>query len=83
MLRSDHDFQLSAESIRSQLDRILHHPDFIATERMRNLLTYVVEVTLAGNARALKGYTIATDVFGRDQDLDASRDPVVRVQASR
>ena len=50
---------------------------------MRNLLTYVVEVTLAGNARALKGYTIATDVFGRDQDLDASRDPVVRVQASR
>ena len=83
MLRSDHDYQLSAETIRLQLDRILQHPEFIATERMRNLLAYVVEETLAGNARTLKGYTIATDVFGRDEDFDASRDPVVRVQASR
>ena len=83
MLRSDHDYQLSAETIRLQLDRILQHPEFIATERMRNLLAYVVEETLAGNARTLKGYTIATDVFGRDENFDASRDPVVRVQASR
>jgi len=83
MLRSDHDKQLSSATIRSQLDRILRHPEFVATDRVRNLLRYIVEETLAGNARSLKGFTIATDVFGRDKNFDASRDPVVRVQASR
>ena len=83
MLRFDLDIQLSEEAIQLQLDRILRHPEFIATERMRNLLEYVVAETLAGHARTLKGYTIATDVFRRDEDFDATRDPVVRVQASR
>lgn len=83
MLRRNHDYQLSTAEIRLQLDRILGHPEFVATDRMRDLLKYVVEETLAGNARSLKGFTIATDVFGRDQDFDASRDPVVRVQAGR
>jgi adenylate cyclase len=83
MHRSDFEHQLSVEEIRSQLDRILRHPEFVATKRMRNLFTHLVEETLAGNARTLKGYTIAIDVFGRDEDFDAARDPVVRVQASR
>lgn len=69
--------------IRSQLERILSHPEFRATDRIRDFLRFVVEESLAGNARQLKGFTIATEVFGRDQDFDAAHDPVVRIQAGR
>lgn len=74
---------LSRRAIASQLERILDHPEFKATERMRKLLSYVVNETLAGNSAHLKGYSIATDVFGRDADFDPAHDPVVRVQAGR
>jgi adenylate cyclase len=74
---------LSRRAIRSQLERILNHPEFKATERMQDLLSHVVNETLAGNAAQLKGYMIATDVFGRGADFDPARDPIVRVQAGR
>lgn len=73
----------SEEAIRAQLKRILAHREFHATEKMRDFLRFVVEQALAGNARQLKGYTIATEVFGRDEDFDAAHDPVVRIQAGR
>jgi adenylate cyclase len=73
----------SAEAIRAELARILEHPEFHATKRMRDFLRFVVEQTLAGNARKLKGFTIATEVFGRDENFDAALDPVVRIQAGR
>jgi len=69
--------------IRAQLERILGHREFQATDRMRDFLRFVVEETLAGRARRLKGYTIAIEVFGRDEDFDAAHDPVVRIQAGR
>ena len=67
----------------SQLDRILDHPEFQATVKMREFLRFVVEQTLAGNARYLKGFTIARAVYGRDETFDAAHDPVVRIQAGR
>ena len=73
----------SDQEIRYQVDRILGHPDFRATEKMRAFLRFVVEETLSGNARQLKGFTIATEVFGRGKDFDAAHDPVVRIQAGR
>jgi len=74
---------LTEDAIRAQLARILEHPEFHATEKMRDFLRFVVEETLAGNARQLKGFTIAREVFGRDEDFDAAQDPVVRIQAGR
>lgn len=71
------------DAIRAQLERILGHPEFHATDKMRSFLRFVVEETLAGNARQLKGFTIANEVFGRDQDFDPAHDPVVRIQAGR
>ena len=50
---------------------------------MRDFLRFVVEQTLEGNARQLKGFTIAKEVFGRDENFDAAHDPVVRIQAGR
>jgi len=71
------------EAILEQLDRILRHEEFHATDKMRDFLRFVVEETLAGNARQLKGFTIAREVFGRDAKFDAAQDPVVRIQAGR
>jgi adenylate cyclase len=70
-------------AVRAQLERMLGHAEFQATDKMREFLRFVVEETLAGNARQLKGFTIAVAVFGRDQDFDPAHDPVVRIQAGR
>ena len=43
----------------------------------------MVEELLAGRADRLKGYTLATDVFGRDDSFDPQTDPVVRLEARR
>ncbi len=69
--------------IRAQLDRILADPGFQASSVRRELLTFIVEQTLAGRADRLKGLSLAVEVFGRGQDFDSQTDPVVRVEARR
>ena len=66
-----------------QLERMLGSPDFNATPQQSALFKYVVNQTLAGNADRIKGYTVATEVFGRRSDFDQSIDPIVSIQASR
>jgi len=73
----------SNEAIRAQLNRMLGHAEFHATSKMQDFLRFVVEETLAGRSRNIKGFTIATEVYGRDADFDAAHDPVVRIQAGR
>jgi adenylate cyclase len=70
------------KAIRLQLDRILSSPEFQATKRNRAFLRFVVEETLAGRARFIKGYNIAQSVFNRDASFDPQLDPVVRIEAS-
>lgn len=74
---------LSHDVIRTELNRILKHQEFQATDKMRNFLRFVVEESLAGRADQLKGHSIATRVFGRGEDFDAAQDPIVRIQAGR
>jgi adenylate cyclase len=62
---------------------MLGSPDLNATPQQSALLKYVVNQTLAGNADRIKGYTVATEVFGRRADFDQSIDPIVSIQASR
>ena len=69
--------------IREELERILGHREFHATDKMRAFLRFVVEETLAGHKHRIKGYTIATQVFGRGTDFDAGQDPIVSIQAGR
>ncbi|ANM08585.1 MULTISPECIES: hypothetical protein [unclassified Rhizobium] len=71
------------ETVRAQLDRILASPEFLAPERGRRFLQYIVEETLDGNGEQLKASTIAQAVFGRDASFDAQNDPVVRIEAGR
>ena len=75
--------ELSHDAIREQLNRILEHREFHATDKMRDFLRFVVEETLNGRKHRIKGYTIATQVFGRADDFDASQDPIVSIQAGR
>lgn len=72
-----------AAEIRSELEGVLGHPEFLATDRLRDFLRFVVEETLAGRGQRIKGYAVATKVFGRGDDFDASRDPIVRIEAGR
>ena len=73
----------SREAIIHQLDRMLVSPDLNASPQQSSLLKYVVNQTLAGNADRIKGYTVATEVFGRRSDFDQSIDPIVSIQAAR
>lgn len=70
-------------SVRAQLDLILASPEFLAPERGRRFLQYIVEETLEGRSEQLKAYSIAQAVFGRDASFDAQNDPVVRIEAGR
>ena len=71
------------DEITDQLIRMLSSPDFHATKQQTALLKYVVKKTLEGKADSIKGYTVATEVFGRSSDFDQSIDPIVSIQASR
>ncbi len=72
---------VSRAQIRPALERVLASSEFAGSERSRALLKYLVEEHLAGRADRLKGYTIAVDVFGRDDSFDPGSDSIVRVQA--
>ncbi len=69
--------------ISNQLEKILSSPEFATSARLQKLLRYIVTKTLAGNADELKEYTIAVDVFDRDESFDPQTSSIVRVEASR
>ncbi len=73
----------SNEEIRHQLESLLASPDFAATPQQVSLLRYVVNQTLSGKADSIKGYTVATEVFGRRTDFNQNIDPIVSIQAGR
>ncbi len=70
-------------AIKAQLHRILSSPEFNATARQKKFLRFVTQMFLEGRAGEIKGYTVATDVFGRKSDFDPSTDPIVSVEARR
>jgi adenylate cyclase len=72
-----------AGMIQRQLNRILASPEFHATDRQREFLRFVVTETMAGRGGDIKGYTVATQVFGRSEDFDQATDPIVSIQANK
>ena len=72
-----------AESIQKQLNRILTSPEFKATDVQKSFLLFVVETLLAGRSHEIKGYTVATQVFGRGDDFNQATDPIVSIQANK
>lgn len=72
----------NADDIRAQLERIITSPEFPTVGRGAAFLTYIVEETLSGRANRIKGYSIALEVFRRDEHFSQD-DPVVRIEAGR
>jgi adenylate cyclase len=75
--------QPSADAVRGELERLLASAEFVASDRLKEFLRFVVEHRLAERADSLKAYTIALEVFGRDSTFDPQTDPVVRMEASK
>ena len=73
----------SPADVRETLERVVNCPEFKGSERRKAFLRYLVDAELAGHANRLKGYSIAIDVFGRDETFDSQTDPVVRLEARR
>lgn len=71
----------AADEVRCQLRRIIDSPDFCASERNRRLLQHVVERSLQG--LQTNGYEIGTQVFGRPATFNPTKDPIVRIEASK
>ncbi len=74
---------LSADAVRAEVERVVASSDFTASERACRFLQYVVAETLAGRADRIKAFSVAVEVFGRDETFDAQNDPVVRIEAGR
>ncbi len=70
-------------TIERSLPRLFSSPGFVKSPRQRDLLRYLVDQTLAGNADRLKGYVIGVEVFGRGADFDPALDAIVRVEVGR
>ena len=69
----------NTEAIRKELGRIVNSWEFYASRRMRDVLTFLVEETLADRGPEIKAYKIATEVLDRPSDFDPQTDAVVRV----
>ncbi len=68
---------------RGSFERILASPAFRATDAQKAFLEFVVKKMLAGESEEIKGYTVATRVFGRREDFDQATDPIVSIQANK
>jgi len=73
--------EISAESIRAALEKILASPGFANAERISRFLRYTVEETLNGQTDKLKESLLGIDVFGRKPTYDPRVDAVVRTEA--
>jgi tetratricopeptide (TPR) repeat protein len=70
-------------AIETAIDAIARSGALGTNSRLNGLLRYVVNEELAGRGDRIKAYSIATSVFGRGIDFDASTDSIVRVEVRR
>jgi TolB-like protein len=73
----------TAESARTQLQKVLSSAGFARNERLAQFLRFVVEAHLEGKDGDLKESVIAIEVFRRKVDYDPKLDSIVRTQATR
>jgi adenylate cyclase len=79
--RSEGPPPVSPGSVRSELARLLSSKRFLAAERHRRFLHFVVEETLEGRGAGIKESVLALEVFDRLSSFDPRTDSVVRSEA--
>ena len=72
-----------APSNQEQVRRILQSKAFRTSEVHRNLLNYLAEKSLSGEAGALKEYTVGLEVFQKPESYDPRQESVVRMHMAR
>jgi adenylate cyclase len=75
--------EVPALEVRAELESIKASRVFVDAIKLQEFLTYVVDETLAGRAGRIKGYSVAKDVFHRENSEDAQTSTIVRVEAGR
>src|SRR5579872_2961729 len=71
------------QEIRAYLRELLNGPQFAASGRRGQLLQYLVEHTLAGDADKVTEYGIGLDVFQKPMSFDPRIESAVRTEFSR
>lgn len=74
---------ISWEEERAELQAVLQSRGFARSPALSHLLTYLCEKTFAGETDQIKEYSVALDVFDRQDSFDQDTDSIVRVQANR
>lgn len=69
--------------IGAHVEKILSSGVFKAAERLRELLRFIVNETMAGRGGELKEYVLAVTVLGKGESFDPKADPIVRIQMRR
>jgi hypothetical protein len=77
------EYEVDAQPVRLQLDRILASTAFADAGRASSFLRFVVERTLASRHGEIKESVIAVEVLSRPPSFDSKSDPIVRVEAER
>src|SRR5215472_2088900 len=72
-----------AEMLRDELERVLASACFARSERLSQLLRFLVERHIEGRDDELKESVIGVEVFGRKPDYDPKLDSTVRTEAVR
>jgi hypothetical protein len=75
--------EVNPSDIWGAVDRIQKSQAMSGCQRLMQLLSFVVDSTLKGDAEHLKETTIGVAVFGRTPDYDPKVDTIVRSQAWR
>ncbi|AZQ60780.1 hypothetical protein EI427_00705 [Flammeovirga pectinis] len=71
------------KQIEQTLKKIIDSEVFVSSFRAKALLNYLISKYHDGEESDFSSYTIALEVFDRDEDFDPSLDPIVRVQMGR
>jgi hypothetical protein len=74
---------LALEASSAQIQRIVQSKAFRTSEVHRNLLTYLADKSLAGDAESIKEYTVGLDVFGKPDSYDPRQESTVRMHVAR
>lgn len=74
---------LELEASSAQIQRILQSKAFRTSEVHRNLLSYLAEKSLSGDADSLKEYTVGLDVFAKPASYDPRQESTVRMHVAR
>src|SRR5579863_9296920 len=74
---------LEQAASQAQIQRILQSKAFRTSEVHKNLLSYLADKSLAGEADGLKEYTVGLDVFAKPSSYDPRQESTVRMHVGR